>query len=219
MQTRSDIPHLRRSAACVALVAMLAFAFYMAETFSRFPNRTFTEEFWRQGRYFTILTTLLIAISFTYVATTARVTAAWATALTYWIAIVGLVYHTLLARDLTGLRWWVDQGLHTVLPATAVVWWLAVAPKAGLRPIHAVWWLVWPGIYMAYALIRGEIDGRHPYFFIDPPLIGWPMVILWCLGMGAVFWLGGLAIIAVTRRITPNPVHPANGDPDGLQPR
>ncbi|CAN0587554.1 unnamed protein product, partial [Ectocarpus sp. 12 AP-2014] len=134
-------------------------------------------------------------------------------------AIVGAVYHGLLARDLEGLRFWADQGLHTVLPVVTVLWWLTVAPKAGLRPVHAVWWLVWPGLYLMYALIRGEVDGRHPYFFVDPPLIGWPMVAVWCLGLGAVFWLGGLAIVAVTQRVIRAPVDPEGGGPDGLRPR
>ena len=207
------------AAAFVAIVAAGAFGFYFLEVRVRFPDRDILTELWRQARYFTILTTLLVAVHFARIALTARASPVWSAALTYWIVIVGAVYHGLLARDLEGLRWWSDQALHTLVPITVVMWWLTTGPKAGLRYGHAVLWLVWPGLYMAYALIRGEIDGRHPYFFIDPPLIGWPEVILWCIGLGVVFWLFGVLIVAATRRFSPTRLRPANGGPDGLRPQ
>lgn len=120
----------------------------------------------------------------------------WAAGLALWLATVGAVYHLLLAREMEGLAWWSDHGLHTAVPLAVTLWWLVYGPKAGLRPDHARLWLVWPVIYGAYALLRGEWDGRHPYFFLDPPMIGWPWVAACCLGLCAVFWMAGRALIA-----------------------
>ncbi|MBO6776650.1 MAG: Pr6Pr family membrane protein [Marinibacterium sp.] len=219
MQAPTKYPTPRLPAAIVAIIAAGAFVFYLCEARTRFPDRDISTELWRQARYFTILTTLLVATGFTWIVLTARASPVWSTALAYWIAIVGVVYHGLLARDLQGLRWWSDQALHTIVPITVVIWWLTTGPKSGLQYWHAKLWLIWPALYMAYALLRGEIDGRHPYFFIDPPLIGWPKVILWCVGLGGVFWLFGVLIIAMTRRFSPARLHPANGGPCGLRPQ
>ena len=62
--------------------------FYLFEVRTRFPDREIATELWRQARYFTILTTLLAAASFTRIALTARASPVCSKALTYWIVIV-----------------------------------------------------------------------------------------------------------------------------------
>jgi hypothetical protein len=209
----------RLATLAVSLIAATVFALHFAETLHRLPDRSLLQELWRQARYFTILTTLLIAASFAAIAWRGQISSRWATGLTYWRAIVGIVYYALLARDLSGLRWWTDFGLHGLVPGCVFAWWLAIAPKHGLQPHDAVSWLIWPGIYTAYALIRGEADGLHPYFFIDPPLIGWPKVCMWICGMGLGFWLAGRAVIWACVQLMPSPDHPANDGPADPRPQ
>ena len=112
-----------------------------------------------------------------------------------------MVYHALLSRDLSGLRWWTDLGQHSAVPVAVVLWWLAFAPKHGLGPRHAVLWLSWPLVYVAYVLVRGTVDGRHPYFFVDPGRLGWDGVALWSAGLGVGFWLAGLGVVLLARRL------------------
>ena len=195
----------RLTALAVALTALAALVLHVQVGLMRHPQRPLSVELWRVGRYFTILTVAMVALFFGRAALSGRVAAAWAAGVMLWTAIVATVYHTLLARELSGLRLLADHMLHSIVPALVVGWWLAFAPKAGLRPAHALWWLVWPALYAAYALIRGEIDNRHPYFFIDPPLIGWPRVLLWLGLLGAVFWLAGRALVWLAARRTDRP--------------
>lgn len=211
--------HIKLGAAIVAVIATGAFGFNLIESFGRHPDRGLLDELWRQGRYFTLLTTSLVAMGFAFIAITGRVSARWGTALAYWSAIVGVVYHTLLARDLSGARWWADQGLHTVVPLAVAIWWLLCAPKRGLVWHDAMIWLIWPGIYVVYVLIRGEMDGLHPYFFVDPPLIGWPKVGIWCAALALVFWGTGMCIIWACRFARPDRPHRADDGPDDLRPR
>ncbi len=189
----------RIAAAGVALCAAMAYALEVYDTLTQHPDRTLAVELWRQARYFTYLTNLLILGAFARIAVTGRASAGWAAGLTLWSVTVGAVYHGLLARDLTGLSWWADHGMHTAVPVAVALWWGAYAPKATLHLGHPRIWLAWPGLYAGYALLRGEIDGRHPYFFIDPPLSGWPIVILWCIGLGLFFWIAGAALVALGR--------------------
>ena len=54
----------RLAAAGVALCAALAYGLELYDTFTQYPDRPLTVELWRQARYFTYLTTLLILIAF-----------------------------------------------------------------------------------------------------------------------------------------------------------
>ncbi|MFW2541140.1 Pr6Pr family membrane protein [Primorskyibacter sp. 2E107] len=206
----------RLIAGVISFAALCALITHVNVGLTRHPERPLWIELWRIGRYFTILTTLLVAILFAKIALTGRLGQAWIAGITLWTAIVAIVYHVLLARDLSGLRWYVDQAMHSAIPLAVAAWWLGFAQTARLRYAHAAWWLAWPGVYMAYALLRGEIDGRHPYFFIDPPLIGWPKVLMWIPTLALLFWVSGLGVIWIGRRLSrarPDPEDAGGGDP------
>ncbi len=192
---------IRIAAALVGAIAFVSLAVDTGEALHRIPDRSLPDELWRRARFFTILTNLLAAISFFVAAATGRVRPAFMAALTLWTSLVGIVYHALLARDLSGLRLLTDHGMHTVTPIAVALWWLAFAPKSGLRPLMAAWWLIWPGGYVIYALVRGTLDGTYPYFFVDPVKTGWPMVGVWVAALALLFWLGGLLVIWLARRM------------------
>jgi hypothetical protein len=208
----------RLTAALIAALALGSLALQLHLGLERWPGRTLWVESWRMGRYFTVLTNLLLGLSCAAIALGWRARDSWLAGLVLWIGIVGIVYHALLARELEGLRRLADAGQHTVVPLLTLLWWMMFAPKRGLAPRHAVWWLSWPAIYVAYALVRGEIDGRHPYFFVEPPLIGWPAVGLWVLGLGAAFWSAGRALVALGQWLS-RPSPPAGAAPDGPRSR
>ncbi len=206
-------------AALVACLAWGGLILHVQLGLGRNPNFTIWEELWRSGRYFTVLTNALTAVTMTRMALDARISSGFLAGLTLWMVIVAVVYHTLLARDHEGIHWIKDQTEHTLVPLALLLWWLHFAPKTPVTPRHALLWLVWPGAYMAYALIRGEIDGRHPYFFIDPPLIGWPKVLMWIAAMTVGFYAAGRAMVWLCRRLSPAPLDPTGRGPAGLRPR
>ncbi len=214
------MPRLARLvAACLAVLAWVTLYYYIQVGLERRPHWTLWQELWRTGRYFTFLTNGLTAVTMTVVALGGRARPVWTTGLTLWMVIVGVVYHALLAREYTGLRWWTDQGLHTAIPFVLLLWWVAFAPKAGLMWRHSALWLAWPGAYMGYALTRGVIDGRHPYFFIDPPLIGWPKVGMWIGILGLAFWLAGLGAVALGQWLSRDRALPTDAALGGPRPR
>lgn len=190
----------RLTAALVALIAAAAVTLNYLTGLGPFrdPQHLWLVA-WSQLRFFTVLTCILVAVTF------ARIARGWAPppgvagGLALWAAFVGLVYHVLLGRNLFGLDWWVDHLLHTATPVATLCWWLAFAPRAGLRPLHAVAWLGWPLAYVAYALGRGALDGQYPYFFVNPTEVGWGGVALWTLALGATFLAGGLALVSLGR--------------------
>ena len=83
--------------------------------------------------FFTILTNILVAFSFTSL--TGMFGEKWKqffskatnfTAVTVYILVVGIVYNIILRwlQDFHGLQMWVDESLHLIIPLYVLVYWL-----------------------------------------------------------------------------------------------
>ncbi len=161
--------------------------------------------------YFTILTNLVVAVALTgpAIASDGRL-GRWTTsegvraAVAMYIAVVGLVYHTLLAGTWNpeGLQLVVDQILHTVMPIAFVLDWLLFTPKGRLRWIDPVKWLAYPLLYGVWTVIHGQMIGWYPYWFIDIGELGWARAMT-NFGALLVFFLAlGLVVVALDRGLT-----------------
>jgi hypothetical protein len=158
---------------------------------------------WDMALYFTILTNLMVAVTFAVISRPIRdgVPAAWLAALTLAMVMVGGVYHVLLSHlvEFTGLGWWADHGLHTVGPIAILLWWLVYAPKRRLDYADLPMFILWPVIYAAYALGRGAQDGVYPYPFVDLTALSRAAVAVNLAGLTVVFLLGGVLMILIGR--------------------
>ena len=157
--------------------------------------------------YFTVLTNIFVALTTTLPLTfrSSRPGRWFGSAMTLGcattaIAFVGIVYHLLL-RNLwapAGLQWIADvtpplrcahnaSGLldHIPTDAKASSW----APLA---------WCLYPILYIAYALVRGELLGSYPYPFIDVTSLGFKG-LLNSLGLLVVFVVLGGAVFGIAR--------------------
>jgi hypothetical protein len=132
--------------------------------------------------YFTVLTNTLVALVLTvpYVAPSSpaarwlahpRVSAMAASA----IIVVGLAYHFLLSaiNNPLGVEYVTDLGLHYFVPTLFTLHWVLHAPKAGLRYAHVPAFGIYPAAYFAYLMLRGAINGKYPYFFVDASTLGY----------------------------------------------
>jgi hypothetical protein len=158
--------------------------------------------------FFTILTNLLVALVFTAIAV--RPAAGWVQFFSspsiqggtaVYIAIVGIVYQLLLRHlwDPKGAQLLADMLLHAVVPLGYVVYWLIFAPRTILRWMDAVVWLIYPGVYLIYALARGAVSGLYPYPFVDVNVLGYAGVFSRAAVLMAVFLGTGLLVVAASR--------------------
>lgn len=70
------------------------------------------------------------------------------------------------------------------------------AKASSLAPLA---WCIYPLIYIAYALARGQLLGSYPYHFIDVTSLGYSKVLLNSLGLLAVFGVLGGAVYGIAR--------------------
>jgi hypothetical protein len=132
--------------------------------------------------YFTIDTNILVALSFTLIAlnNNSRLGRFFAkpstvTAITAYIIIVGITYNVFLRSTWNpqGLQKLVDELLHSVIPIVYVIFWVAFVPAEKLKWKFALPWLIYPIVYMIYAIIFGAITKFYPYPFVDVNELGY----------------------------------------------
>ncbi len=132
--------------------------------------------------YFTILTNLLVAIVLTGpMLAPGGAWARWADDLrTTWttaaaILVVGVAYHVLLSAtyDPVGLAAVTDLLFHYIVPALYVAYWIAFTDVREARwPRFAPVLSVYPTAYFTYLVVRGQVIGTYPYFFVDVRTLG-----------------------------------------------
>ena len=136
--------------------------------------------------YFTIDTNILVALCFTFIFLGNRsrlgkifTKATTITALTVYITIVGIVYNTILRLtwDPQGLQRIVDELLHSVIPVFFILFWVIFTPTKGLKYKQAFSWLIYPLVYIFYAVIHGAITKFYPYLFVDVTRHGYSKVM------------------------------------------
>ncbi|MEJ0092573.1 MAG: Pr6Pr family membrane protein [Methylocella sp.] len=81
-------------------------------------------------------------------------------ALVVYVAVVGVVFEVLLRSDAPGLQL-VDRVFHGVIPILYLVYWLIFAPKGNLSMLDPALWLIYPLLFFAYTMVRGEIFGVY----------------------------------------------------------
>ena len=106
---------------------------------------------------------------------------------------VGIGFHLLLSD------YWSPDGMeavsnylnHYIVPSSLLIIWLIFPPETQIPKRTPLLWEIYPVIYGAYIIIRGEIINKYPYPFFDINVIGYPkalwnglVILLVILGIG-----------------------------------
>lgn len=161
---------------------------------------------WFYFSFFTILTNLMLAAVYLSALVGWRWLEWWRTpwvrAMTAGaIVVVMLVYHVLLSDLVRPDLWFqvADKLLHYLDPLWYVAWWLLVQPHGKLRWSELPKMLVYPLLYLIWAMGRGAVVGEYPYPFLEAGTLGYAQVALNCLGVLAVFVLLYALAIGIDR--------------------
>jgi hypothetical protein len=199
----------------IAIVAWFALGLQQYLIIDRVPGNGLTtlQAVGRFFIFFTVLTNLLVAIAMTSLLISpqskwglffSRPSVQAATAA--YIFIVGLTYNIIL-RSLwapTGLDRIADELLHVAVPLLFLLYWFLFAPKHSLTWKSLPSWLIYPAVYLAYALIRGGTEGFYAYPFINVDTHGYPIVFRNAAGLMAIFIIVSLLFIFVAKRMQKN---------------
>lgn len=166
-----------------------------------------------------IVNALVFFFSFFTILTNLMAVAVYLSALTAWgwlrwwrtpwvrgmtagaILVVMLVYHFLLAGLVRPDLWFqvADKMLHYVDPAWYVAWWLLGQKHGLLGWTELPKMLVYPLLFLAWAMGRGAVLGEYPYPFLAASTLGYGQVALNCCGVLAAFVLFYALVIGLDR--------------------
>lgn len=198
----------RALAGVAALVAASALILQVGVTVSGqlAAGQPVADGLWRLAGYFTIWGNASVAVvaAAMALAPQSRLAApAVRTAVLAAIIIVGVVFAVLLRHLLAGyagLQLVASHLLHDAVPPLFVLAWLA-APHGDLRWRHASWCVLLPAVYLAFVLLRSQVDGFAPYWFLDLPALGPALYARNVAGLAAAFAAVGLVAVAVDMAI------------------
>ncbi len=158
---------------------------------------------WALLRYFTITTNLAVALLFTalVLGLSPRAVPRTLAGVSLSILLVGIVYRLLLEGVVAQGNELGNLLLHRATPIMVPLYWLACVPKGMLRVADPVFWLLYPLLYLAYALGRGRLDGRYPYPFLDLASIGPERVAINATVIGAGFLVTGFFAVWIDRML------------------
>lgn len=151
--------------------------------------------------FFTVLTNTLVAVVLTWELIQRESPARrWflqpgvSSGITVSITLVGLAYNLLLRHlwQPEGWQFVADELLHDVMPLLFMTYWWFCVPKGTLRMKHIGLWMIYPVVYFAWLLLRGELLAAYPYPFIDVANLGYPQVLI-----NAAVILAGFVAIAL----------------------
>lgn len=191
----------RVAAAIVALVALAGLVVQFAATLDQTGSVAGT--LWTLLRYFTVLTNLLVAMAFGWVAIGGRPHPRRLAGVMLAILLVGIIYGLLLRGllALSGGALLADTLLHKVTPVLVPLWWIAFAVRGQLRWRDPWGWALFPALYLPYALLRGMAEGRYAYPFIDVAKIGIGTVLVNAVLIAMGFVAAGHALVWIDRRM------------------
>jgi hypothetical protein len=160
--------------------------------------------------FFTILTNILVVL--VYAGATFGGRLAWfarppvAAGAAVAIAVVGIVYATVLARlwDPQGLHLVANVMLHYIAPPLFLVWWLGLWRDGSSRFADVPKWLAYPLVYLGVVLARGAFVHEYPYPFLDPAPNGAGSVAIACAAIFGLFVVVA-ALIVIADRTLPAP--------------
>lgn len=198
----------RTAAAFIALVAWAGLVIQFDAVLGR--TESWAGAAWVMVAYFTVVTNLVVAVTFTGIAAGLATFASprLAAGLSLSILLVGCVYHLLLRGllELSGGDLTADWILHTVTPVLVSLYWILSVRKGALTRRDPLLWSLYPLVYLVYALGRGAIEGRYAYPFIDVRALGWPATLVNAVVIALGFLAAGYALVWLDRRL---------GQPDG----
>jgi hypothetical protein len=188
-------------AALIALLAIAGILLFLQAEIEK------SGSFWQSvgvlSRFFTILSNVLVALVFGLVALGVQVRPRVVAGTVLAIVLVGVVYELLLKGlvDLTAGSAVANVLLHRVTPILAPVFWALFTPKGTLRYADPALWAAFPFAYLGYALVRGVMEGKYAYPFIDIAALGAVQVAINAVVIGAGFFAVGAALVWLDRRL------------------
>ena len=118
-----------------------------------------------------------------------------------YMIVTMIVFFALLTGQFSNINFINSYGLHLIMPIAYILDWFIKKPKSKIETKSAFYWLIYPIIYLAYALIRGRITNWYPYLFLTPENGSYLNVAKYSVGLLIFFMLIILIIYFLNNKL------------------
>ncbi len=124
------------------------------------------------------------------------------TAICLYILIVGLIFYTLLYNtwDPQGWEYFATHAMHFYVPLMYFYLWFTEFREGKLAYKNVYSWLFFPLAYFGYLMIRGQLIGLYPYFFVDIGKFGGLKIAGFTIAISIFFIIVGMGLIYIDRK-------------------
>jgi hypothetical protein len=160
--------------------------------------------------YFTVLTNILVALSFTGIFLKGInergpffCRPKNLTAIAIYISIVGITYNAILRFQWAPQGWdrVTDELLHLVNPVVYIIFWVKFVPKKNMQWKFILPWAIYPLTYFGYTILRGPSAQWYPYPFMNVTSLGYTKVFFNSAMVTLAFALVAVLYIAIAKRM------------------
>ena len=124
--------------------------------FDALPYAPLADRLWAMAGFYTVLTTLGVAVMMFAVAKGWRMSGAVAAAMLVAVGLVAVAYAMRLWGSTAMAAGWADYALHLGVPLAVGLWWWRFADKT-VKGRDLPQLIAWPAIYALYALLRSAL--------------------------------------------------------------
>ncbi len=172
----------------------------IAETLARF----FT--------FFTILTNIIVAITFTVIWLQPKSRINFflkpntQTAIAVYIFVVGFIYNTILRFiwQPQGIQKIIDEMLHLIIPTVYILYWYFEVKKTAIIWRNILGWLIYPILYLIVIMIRGTYSNYYPYPFVNVSELGLVKVAINSVYLTIFFGTMSVVFVGIAKYISSN---------------
>lgn len=141
--------------------------------------------------YFTIQSSILVALWFSLSIFNFNLRSSTVqSAIGLYVTVTMLIFFAFLMGRYPGISWVNSFGLHLILPLAYIFDWLVLNKSQKTASYKSsLSWLIFPVLYLAYSLIRGEITGWYPYYFLNASELGGTANLVFVISGLTVFFV------------------------------
>jgi len=120
-----------------------------------------------------------------------------------WITVTMTIYHLFLSGYYRpeGIALIANTLLHYVTPVAAIIHWAIFEERSSYRSFYPLLWVLYPFGYAAVSVVRGELNGFYPYWFLNPSseypagIGSYTNLFVFILSVGAIFVVIGYLMV------------------------
>lgn len=164
------------------------------------------ETFLRLLSNYSMVTNLMVAVACSFLYFTKGlgsgqffIKASVLTAIAVYVSVAAISYNIFFrfAWNASGANLLINEVMHTLIPIFFLSFWWNATARITMKWTSVFHWLVFPTLYLAFIIIRGDASGFFPYALLNADHLGMAVALSNALILVVMFAVVAFLLVAV----------------------